>query len=946
MNYKLLLGLILLSVIVFPYLPAMTQGGQVPTTMKWYAITQQDVGITEVARGTYDVFLFSNPLPWYEGLPEDVRANLTLIKTAAGFWDIVLNPAQNVIDPSKPGKVQLLGAWYPGQYIPGIVYVDPPSDWVNWSDVTDYTKLHFNPFALYKVRQALNYLVDRSLIISQVLGGSGQPRYGAISSLHPFYEVGNLDEIYFTWFGFTPTGDKDRAVDLFLQAMQEVNVTLATYGMYVYYDPGQDRWIFHKPDGSEEVIEVTFAIRLEDERKDMGLQVADWIEEYFNISVYRALRDRTIIYPIYVDSPVYTKAELDGRMWHMYTEGWVSTAEDIDVYARYDVAFFYAPTFGYASNSGFIWWWYWFNQTFYDVGYILYYGTFTEETVDQLFDNITLGLKMGLNESMRIFICDTFEYFAVNKYTVLGVTPGKITGLYTLWALRTLNMSKDTANLLEYSSTGALFMSSWNPVLGFTDIYSELMHRLATDFSMWPRPDTGMPEPIRVAYWSLERGVSLPSDAYIYDPVNSQWTHISSADCNFTHYVWEEYGGYEIINETTCTFNASAIPTLNKVTLTYKLSKWHDNSTQNVYDFLYVLGFNYEWAYDDSISTGETDPYYEDGIESDTLGWLSTIFGWKFINDTTFEVYMDYDDVYDILVAWYATIYPDMPWHVMYAAEEIIATAPSLPSGNTYAWESEAGKTGISFIEPDHANDIAYYMQNNLSIGPRMPPYITTYPGISAPSNTEVWDRYNKTVNFINTYHHAYISSGPYYITDYNPATFELTMKAFPNYIRPLTHWIGKFPVKRVVLLSAVVKPVVWLVYGQGIYLRVDFRFEQISPTYQVLTFNASDLLISVTLLDQYGNFVADLSNYTQVLPNGSVLLKVPAAELQKYIPVGHTPYYLVYSISHIESSNSLTDVYEIEIYSSPVVPAPEPNILPLILLAALLLIILIIRRK
>ncbi len=967
MNYKLLLGLILLSVIVFPYLPAATQTtGQFPSTITWGVTTQQDVGILKVASGEYDVFMFSNPLFWFDTLDPTVRANLTLIRTVTTYVDLVFNVAQNVIDTAATDYPEFLDVNYPGYYIPGLLLVDPdelglaPYEYpvVNWTDIannaTALQNLHFNPLAIREIRFAFNYLIDRQLIVDQIYHGSAAPRYGAISSFHPYYP--NVEDVYFTMFGFSASGDIARAQNMYLNALTNVNATLLSVSggtMYLYFKPDPNapggKWLyFVKPDGTEEPVVINFLIRIEDERKDVGLQIADWIEKYFYIKVNRYLRERTIIYTAYFSNPVKTdEFGFIDTYWSIYTEGWVSTAEDIDIYARYDTAFFYLPLGGYGPN-GYYWpgyGWYWYNETLYNYMLDAYYGTYTDATA--LKTDIKTWFIEGLRQSIRVFIADTFEYFAANKNTFAGVVPGVVTGLYTVWALRTLQFTKPTAKLLEFSATGALFMSVWNPVMGFTDIYSELMHRMLTDFDFWPRPDNGMLAPIRVESYKVERGpFTLDTiDGYIYDPIQEKWVHVSLANDTFVQYTYENWGGY---NATQILNNATSVDC--KVTVNYIMGKWHDGSNITMADILYAWAFSFEWDFPDNVATNETDPYYYEGLESGLAG-LATVFGIKVVNDTAITVWVDYDDVYDVLVADYAVGWPDMPWHVMAAAEELVATgAIHGGTGYPYNWEDVSGQyKGIDFLDSYCVQDVRN-MLSSFASGSTIPHAIKyfRYPGLFDTLTADNITRYNSAINFIDTYGHAYISSGPYFVSSYDPDTYTMTMQAFPDYPIDRTTWLTAYTVKTVSVTKVEAPTTVWLAFNGSLKMRIDIEFYQVTPTYKKLSIDPSKVFVTVSIFYYNGTKLADVpSDYITVLSNGSIIIDVPPSWLHQIWPEGGTPGYIVYNVGYEESATTVTGYVETDFYSTPTpIGVPEPTILPLLVLVALLLFILIIRRK
>ncbi|MEM1825954.1 MAG: hypothetical protein QXX35_04270, partial [Desulfurococcaceae archaeon] len=82
MNYKLLLGLVLLSIVILPYLPALAQGGQIPTTIYWSPETSQDAGVLRAASGDVDIFFWTVRKTL---IPTYALVNLTLIPSFSTY---------------------------------------------------------------------------------------------------------------------------------------------------------------------------------------------------------------------------------------------------------------------------------------------------------------------------------------------------------------------------------------------------------------------------------------------------------------------------------------------------------------------------------------------------------------------------------------------------------------------------------------------------------------------------------------------------------------------------------------------------------------------------------------------------------------------------------------------------------------------------------------------
>jgi len=851
MNRKIIVPLLILVLIAVSVIPvaafkasAQSSSGKPVTEITWKVRLNREAAILEVANGKADVFAWSSPLPQYQGLDPAVLGKLKLIRSTTTYVDIGINLASNVIDPNAPGKVQLLDTSYPGQQLPGLIYWNPPKgNWVNITDIKDYKNLHFNPFGIREIRFALNFLVDRDLIVRRIYGGSAAPALGAIRPSHPAYD--RLKHIY-TELGLTPTGDKDKAVKLFMDAMKKANETLKKYKMMLVLKPDSSSptgkyWYFVKPDGSSEPVTIYFVIRVEDERLEVGRQISTWMEQYWNLKVVRIERERSVVTPvIYGTNPVTTSSRLGNVVWTLYTEGWVSMGEDIAVYARYDTAFFYAPLRGYGPNHRITKWWYWYNATMYKLGLDLYYGSYTQKNIDKLWKEIEEMLYDGVWQSPRVFITENWEFAPVCRDRVTQLVPGVASGIWTPWALRTLQTVDGKATIVEYSSQGALFMSAWNPVLGFTDVYSELMGRLVRDFAFYSSPINGMPVPIRVKGYQVLYNVTVPNDAYVYNSSMGVKKWVVSPDA-----------GKKVEAEVIVNFN---------------LGKWHDGNPVTLADVLYWYGFYWEWSHDDSKGN-TTDPYYDPEIEEAMSYYMSLIKGIKIINSTTIAIYTNYLDVYPVLIAWNVVFWPDMPWYEMSAAEKLVANAV-VPTGGTvpYGWTDREGQTtGISFINPNHAKDVMNEMEKLMNEG-YVPPYLKTFPGLTGYSVSE----YKNGIKFIQEHGHAMISNGPFYVDSYDPNSRTLVMKWFKDYVYPPGYWNTKFELYQPAFVGFEPNPPSLVIAGKSYTWNMKIKLYRLLPSFAVE--EPSNAIIYAKLYKVTSNGTA----YITDLPEDAIKLVKP----------------------------------------------------------------------
>ena len=174
----------------------------------------------------------------------------------------------------------------------------------------------FNPFSVTDVRFALNYLVDRKLIVNELIGGYGRTM---ISNYGPFASdyIHIIDDLESFHFNYNP------ALANKIITYELENVGAEKIDNFWYYDGKQ--------------IEITFFIRSDDPvRKSIGEILSSELQN-LGFKVNKDFGDLNKAFVV-----VYGSDPADQK-WHLYTEGWGSSG-----FAKYDsvgLAQMYSPWF-------------------------------------------------------------------------------------------------------------------------------------------------------------------------------------------------------------------------------------------------------------------------------------------------------------------------------------------------------------------------------------------------------------------------------------------------------------------------------------------------------------------------------------------------------------------------------------------------------------------------
>ena len=851
---------------------AAAEQGPAPNTVYISIRTNEETGITDVAKGDLDIFLWSVSGAKFKDLPADVLNNLKLIKTASAYWEITMNP---VHDDDNP-------------YL-----------------VTVGEKKYFNPFAIREVRFAMNWLVSRQYIVQNILQGSGAPMIGGIrpsTGANPYFEP------VYKALGISATADVAKAQKMVEEAMKKAADELAKQG-YELKKGDDGFWYFNG-----EPVTVKFIIRIEDRRKDQGLYVADLIEKFLGFKVERLLWDRRK-----ASSTVYL-SDPKNYEWNLYTAGWVST---VNVKWPDDyTAFWYAPWYGWLPAP--VGWEYKPTLTVKDfIEYIggpdkavealdlkyyvgdklkeIYDWTIEEVTkllvltnvevngkeyvleegnADQYWDLQKISMGLGIMDSVRMFTAETWEYFPVNKNRVKAIARDVSSGLWTRWSLITAETPDKVVNVAEYSATGALFMSAFNPIGGIDDVYASAIWRIVRDYAVYTDLSTGTYIPVRCEF-KVERGpIKVPEDAVIYNSTLKKWVAAHAGE------------------------EAKA-----KVTYDCKLGNWHDGTPMTMADFKYEIAFNYEWAYKD----GDDDPYYDEKIANAFVDIAKQIKGYEFVDEDTIVVYTDYiHPIADDVIASNNAVWPTLPWQLLYAMGELVAKGKEYDVSQKYSFSEEAeGVAQLDLLIKDHVADLRKVIEA-LKAKKAVP--VAIAGDVSDPTAG-----YDALIKWIDAHGNAVVSNGPFYIERYDPDKIFVELKAFrdPTYPFSVDYWKQKLILAKLELAGVNVPTRVMT----GDDLKIEVRANMVVEYPTEGTQPADKGFVYVEIRDENGNVV--YSGDAKLAKAGVFELVVPGSETAKW-EAGRYDIYVKGGL--IEDVTSFTDKKTVVVIKKQVTSPSSPT--------------------
>ncbi len=469
---------------------AFAQKGTYVDEIKFIQYLDENTALEEVKNGNLDMYYYRVSSDRLED--SESRDKLKVYESTGGYYSILLNPTD-----------------------------EGP----------------FNPFSIQEIRYAINFLVDRNLIVNELLGGYGTPMFSNYGSFSAEY-LRVLDVIETFQFRYNPSfAEKVISDELNVRGAEKIN------GVWNY---------------KNEPIEITFFIRSDDPvRKAIGEILSAELEE-IGFKVNKEFGDLNKAYVVvYGSNPAEQK-------WSLYTEGWGSSG-----FTRYDsvtLAQMYSPWFSSMPGNNNPSNWNYENEKLDGLTQKIYSGEFSDK--DERTKIIKEAMKEGVNESVRVFLASKIDQYVVNKEVdgVINALGAGVPSRFTPINVRTDSGTLDVG-------VKQIYQAAWNPIGGLGDTYSNQIWLSISDPILTGHPFSGEMMPIRSS-WNVETNginssMQVPDDAIMWNPDLKMWDRVGSE-----------------------------VSAKSKITYDLKFNQWHHGSEMNMNDIIYSIYFLSEWGSD------------------------------------------------------------------------------------------------------------------------------------------------------------------------------------------------------------------------------------------------------------------------------------------------------------------------------------------------------------
>ena len=438
-----------------------------------------------------------------------------------------------------------------------------------------------NPFAVPRVREAMNWLIDRDHIAQEIYGGMAVPKYTNLNSAFPDYArlvttVRAIEREY--------AHNPERAEQVITEEMEALGAEMVGGTWHFEGDP----------------VNIVLLIRNEDERMEVGDYVAGLLEDigFTTTRDYRTAAEA---------SPVWFSGDPEDGLFHIYTGGWITTIVARDEATNYD--FFYTPR-GLASP---LWQAYTPSEEFDELADRL--GRRDFRTMEEREELFARALELSMQDSVRVWTIDQLAIWPHRAdIAITADLGGGVSGGW-LWH-RTLRKVDEVGGSVTVAMP-SIMTEPWNPIGGSNWVFDRMIQRATEESPRIPDPFTGLHWPHRMERAEVVIEEGLPVG------VTHDWVELSFApEIQVPEDAWADWdpveqrfitAGERFPEGTTANLKA----TIYFPDDLFETVKWHDGSTLSLGDLVLSFILSFDRAKEESAIFDEAEvPAFESFMEN------------------------------------------------------------------------------------------------------------------------------------------------------------------------------------------------------------------------------------------------------------------------------------------------------------------------------------------
>ncbi len=618
---------------------------------------------------------------------------------------------------------------------------------------TDTTIL--NPFTNAKIREAMNWAVDRNYISEEIMGGLAKPKYTALSSAFADYAryAAKMAEVEAKYaYNF------DLAKEVVDAEMPAMGAELGADGKWMYQG---------KP------VTIIGLHRTEDKRLEIGNYFADQLE-LLGFTVDRQDKNRTEAGPIWQGEPADCG-------FTYYTAGWISTAisrDDGNMFVQYNTGKMQAiPLFNEYQPS----------EELLTAADKLFTNDFTDFAEREELFNTSLDLSMA-ESNWGLWVTDNLAF---SPYSA------KLSGAYDLAGgfasaqllPYTLRFDGEEGGTVKIAQSGIL-VQPWNPIAGSNWTDDAMIQRFTMDWGTVYDPYTGLTLPKLVEKAEVQVETGLP----VVDNAADDWLTLTTADeIPVPEDAWVDWDAENQVFVTAAEkypegTTAKTKSTVYYISDLYAKQTWHDGSPFTIADIVNYMILTFDLGKPESAIYDET---LAPGVDT----FLTHFKGVKIVSQDPLiiETYDDqyYLDAENNITSWFPAQYlpagfqaSGWAWHDLVGAE--LAEANSeLAFSTDKAQALEVEWTSL-IAGPSLETQMTYLDQ---AAAESYIPYAATLGQFVTAEEADA--RYANLKAFYEAHGHILLGTGPYIIDQVYPVEGSISLVRNENYAFPASMWSG-----------------------------------------------------------------------------------------------------------------------------------------------------------
>ncbi|WP_288007887.1 ABC transporter substrate-binding protein [Thermofilum sp.] len=594
-----------------------------------------------------------------------------------------------------------------------------------------------NPFSDPKIREAMNYIVDRNYIANEIMLGFAVPKWLPLVSQFPEYaKLADTVKLLEAQYSY----NFEKGKEIIFEEMAKLGAT---------YKDG--KWYY-----KGEPVVIKFLIRTEDQRRQIGDYVADQLEKLgFTVErLYKTSREA---------SAIWIRGNPADGQWHIYTGGWVTTAVSRDDSSNF--GFFYTPL----GSSSPLWQAYKPDPVFMDVATKLWNGQYSSlEERQQL---MAKACVLALQDSVRVWLVDQISPWIYSAKVDLAADLGG--GFGSPIALRTLRYVDQAGGSINALMREVL-VDPWNPVAGSSWIYDTLLMYATQGYAFLTNPYTGLPLPERVVSVEVYALNGTPTTS------SSDWCKLTFVDK--VEVPADAWYSYDVKANKVITAGEAGVKAAQfKIVVNYgdvigKI-KYHDGTTMSMADW--VIGWPLTFARVDPSS-----PLYDPSAVPSFQAWRQYFIAQRFVSTSplVIEYYANYTSPDVELVVYTVAGWANFPWHALaigIRAEEkgLLAFSSDKADANGVEWMNYIGGPSLEVLSKMLDESIA---EGYIPFKDFLSKYTTV---------DDAKARYNALKTWYTQHKHFWVGDGPYYLDSVDFNAHVAVLKANRNYPDKSDRW-------------------------------------------------------------------------------------------------------------------------------------------------------------